>query len=72
MNIINIIEEKIKNLQKEIDEINELFDEDFDPQDWSGGNFDDCYDLGYGHGKKFGRMAAYKEILEFLLKNKAR
>ncbi|GAB6989568.1 hypothetical protein [Paenibacillus pini] len=66
MNIIDSIRIKIEALQEYIDEINEQIEEDFDPMDWSGGNFDDCYELGYSHGRKFGRMTAYKEILAIL------
>lgn len=70
MNIIEDIENKIKLLQVDIDEINDQLEDDFNPMDWSGGNFDDCYDLGYEHGKKFGRMVAYKEILNILKSEK--
>lgn len=32
-------------------------DEVFDPQDWSGGNFDDAYNMGCDHGEtQFARM----------------
>ncbi|KAF6630644.1 hypothetical protein H6F38_14550 [Paenibacillus sp. EKM208P] len=66
MSVIDSIKAKIEDLREDIIEINEQIEDDFNPMDWSGGNFDDCYDLGYGHGKKFGRMAAYKEILSIL------
>lgn len=66
--IIDHIKEKIKELQTSIDEIHKMYEEGYDPDDWSGGNFDDCYDLGSTHGKHFGEMDAYKEILSLLEK----
>jgi len=66
MNITDIINNKIDRLQEYVDEINKEIEEDFDPKDWSGGNFDDCYDMGLSHGMKRGRMIAYREILDLL------
>ena len=37
-------------------------DGDFDPQSWSGGNFDDCYYLG----REDGDIDAAREILSLL------
>ncbi|WP_083609537.1 hypothetical protein [Paenibacillus sp. P3E] len=56
----------IENLKEAIDEINEQIEGDFNPSDWSGGDFDDCYDLGYGHGKKLGRIVAFRKVLVLL------
>lgn len=36
-------------------------DEVFDPQDWSGGNFDDAYSMGCNHGEtQFARTILYE------------
>jgi|GEM_PF-3761262 len=64
--MIDILKAKIESLQEEITEINSQIESDFDPDEWSGGNFDDCYNLGFEHGEKFGRMDAYKEMLKIL------
>lgn len=37
-------------------------DEDFNPYDYSGGNFDDCYQMGLDHGDS----DAAREILSIL------
>jgi hypothetical protein len=37
--------------------------DDFNPMDWSGGNFDDCYYLGKDHD---GDIEAAREILSLL------
>ncbi|MGR6760279.1 hypothetical protein ACU1JV_00350 [Paenibacillus sp. T2-29] len=63
-----MIFEELKNtiicLQEVVDSLNAEIEENFDPSEWSGGNFDDCYELGHSHGKKVGRLAAYKEFLQ--------
>ncbi|MDR6779520.1 MULTISPECIES: hypothetical protein [Paenibacillus] len=66
MNITDVIKNKIDGLQEYVDEINNDIEDDFNPMNWSGGNFDDCYDMGLSHGRKFGRMMAYREILDLL------
>ncbi|WP_145413457.1 hypothetical protein [Paenibacillus xylanexedens] len=66
MNITDTIKNKIDRLQECVIEINRDIEEDFDPEGWSGGNFDDCYDMGLSHGMKRGRMMAYQEILDLL------
>lgn len=66
MDIIEVIKTKIDRLQEYVDEINKDIEEDFDPKDWSGGNFNDCYDMGLSHGMKRGRIMAYQEILDLL------
>ncbi|KAF6565306.1 hypothetical protein G9G63_09100 [Paenibacillus sp. EKM202P] len=62
--IIEDLKKTTMGLQEVVDSLNAEMEEDFDPSEWSGGNFDDCYELGYSHGKKVGRLAAYKEILK--------
>ncbi|KQL18827.1 hypothetical protein [Cytobacillus solani] len=61
------IEEKLDELSSEIDEIDERFEEGFDPMDWSGGNFDDAYSLGEEDGETRGSyrvLSKIKRILE--------
>lgn len=36
--------------------------DDFNPADYSGGNFDDAYSLGEGHGYNDGRYGLAQEI----------
>ncbi|MMZ63394.1 hypothetical protein D1872_256450 [compost metagenome] len=64
MSIKDELQNNIKGLQNVVDSLNAEMEENFDPSEWSGGNFDDCYGLGFSHGKKVGRLAAYKEILQ--------
>lgn len=47
----------IYNKQQEtVEEIKELYEESYDPCDWSGGNFDDAYDIGLSHGDSFAKV----------------
>ena len=50
---MKIDEQMISVLKKEADRDLPIDDEDqdFNPQDWSGGNFDDCYEMGFRHGR---------------------
>ncbi|MBE7896093.1 hypothetical protein G7L40_20665 [Paenibacillus polymyxa] len=64
MDIVEGLRNKINVLQEYVDEINQENEENYDPEDWSGGNFDDYYGLELSHGKKVGRLAAYKEFLQ--------
>ncbi|QNR65380.1 hypothetical protein IAQ67_15920 [Paenibacillus peoriae] len=66
MNMDKVLRNKIKVLQEHVDQISRENEEDYNPEDWSGGNFDDCYELGCSHGRKFGRLTAYHEILALL------
>ena len=66
MNVTEVLRNKIETLEEYVDQINQENEENYDPEDWSGGNFDDCYELGCSHGRKFGRLGAYREILAFL------
>ncbi|QSF43386.1 hypothetical protein [Paenibacillus tianjinensis] len=66
--VIKFIENKIKALQSESDQIEKKYEEDYNPSDWSGGNFDDCYSDGVSDGETFGSLQAYKTILEKLNK----
>lgn len=56
MNIDKLIETyqaRLDLIGSEIDEINEWMEDDFNPCDASGGNFDDAYYLGTEHGELF-------------------
>jgi hypothetical protein len=62
-----LILEKIKELEEEVEELNEMYGEDweeFNPCDASGGNFDDAYQLGSEHGEIFGKLALLRELLK--------
>lgn len=60
------------------DKIRELLDgtdafeapEDFNPADFSGGNFDDCYELGKEHGYEEGLQDAYIRVLKMMEESK--
>jgi len=56
------IETRLSVLEADAEEINEMLDDDFDPQDASGGNFDDAYDLGEEHGDTFGKISILEAI----------
>ncbi|PYE51463.1 hypothetical protein HUB98_05590 [Paenibacillus barcinonensis] len=66
MDIVEVLRNKIDVLQEYIDDINKDIEEDYNPEEWAGGNFDDCYEMGCSHGRRFGRMTAYHEILALL------
>lgn len=61
------VENKMYTLGAEIDEIDERFEDGFDPMDWSGGNFDDAYSIGEEDGDTRGAyrvLSKIKRILE--------
>lgn len=66
--------EKYKNrldvLRGDLKEINEMY-EDFDPMDWSGGNFDDAYNLGREHEETFKEVEMIKVFIKELEKSLA-
>lgn len=68
--MIDKIKERIKSLEEHVEGIDKMYEEGFDPDDWSGGNFDDCYDLGHGHGEYSGELRAYSNILGLLEEEK--
>lgn len=41
--------------------------EDFNPMDWSGGNFDDAYYMGTEHGEMYGKLEILNKI-DFILR----
>lgn len=51
--LIREIDYKIELLEGSIEEFEEMYGDDFNASDASGGNFDDAYDLGYEHGELF-------------------
>lgn len=62
MDIKEKIEELILKTKERIDEIEEVVDEEFNPKDASGGNFDDAYDLGHRHGHQYGKLAVLNQL----------
>lgn len=65
--LIVYVDERIDLLEAEDEEIEERYEEGFDPMDWSGGNFDDAYHLGNEDGEVSGELRVLyrvKSILE--------
>lgn len=65
------LKEQIELLKGDIEEIEEYtepkYDGDyFNPQDASGGNFDDCYQMGFEHGEKYAKLEALQDNLNIL------
>ena len=59
--LITNYQARIDALREDIDEINEFLEDDFNPCDASGGNFDDAYYMGNEHGETF---AEYRVLIE--------
>lgn len=53
-------------LKNDAEEIDEMIAEDFNPSDWSGGNFDDAYEIGTEHGEVDGKMIILRAIESIL------
>jgi len=66
--LIRLYEGRIEALQESIDEIDEIYGDDFNASDASGGNFDDAYELGDEHGSIY---AEYEAINQFIKDLKA-
>ena len=61
--IVELTEQKYKALVKRSEaEYGYASDEDFNPMDYSGGNFDDCYQMGLEHADS----ETAQEILDLL------
>lgn len=61
-----LILEKIATLEERIEELEEIYGkglEELDPSDASGGNFDDAYELGFGHGETYGQLELLYKLL---------
>jgi hypothetical protein len=64
--MIEEIKKRIEVLEAEMQEVEEWMEEDFNPSDASGGNFDDCYFMGVEHGQTEGELKALRKILKQL------
>jgi hypothetical protein len=64
--INSYIDEQLALLKAEIEEYEQRYEEDFNPMDWSGGNFDDAYYMGIEEGKVYGEFAALSKIKQML------
>jgi hypothetical protein len=62
MDIKSKIEQLMLKSKENIDEIEEVVGEDFNPMDASGGNFDDAYDMGHQHGYQYGRLSVLNQL----------
>lgn len=60
------IDEQLTGLIAEKEEIDEIVNDDFDPSDASGGNYDDAYEMGEEHGENYGRIQALIEVKAIL------
>lgn len=61
--IVELTNEEYESLQERANEkYGHEADEDFNPMDYSGGNFDDCYDIGFSHADS----ETAREILNIL------
>jgi hypothetical protein len=62
--------EKIKELiaehEADQEEIDDWMEDDFNPMDASGGNFDDCYFMGVEHGETQGALKILRGLLREL------
>ncbi|MEW4281791.1 hypothetical protein [Priestia megaterium] len=65
------IEKRLPLLEADAEEINERLEDDFDPQDYSGGNFDDAYALGEEDGDTFGKISILEAIKAIIDKGEA-
>lgn len=62
-------QELIVRLQRYIDDQSEVdtdYDDDFNPADTYGGNYDDCYYAGTRAGITYGKAVVAQEVLKFL------
>jgi hypothetical protein len=65
--IMEYIDSQLPIWEEETAEIEERMEEEFNPMDWSGGNFDDAYNLGEEAGEAFAKyevMTRIKRIIE--------
>jgi len=67
-NLIELIEQRIAILEPQEEENDAMVAENFDPADWSGGNFDDCYFMGVKDGAISGELEALYRVLGELKK----
>ncbi|UUV46248.1 hypothetical protein [Bacillus phage vB_BanS-Thrax2] len=68
--LIELIKKRIAVLEPQEEENQNIIEEDFDPQSWSGGNFDDCYFMGVKDGAISGELEALYRVLGELQKLK--
>ena len=68
--LIELIKKRIAVLEPQEEDNQNIIEEDFDPQSWSGGNFDDCYFMGVKDGAISGELEALYRVLGELQKLK--
>ncbi|UGO51016.1 hypothetical protein PQE70_gp163 [Bacillus phage vB_BanS_Nate] len=66
--LIRMIEKRIEILEPQEQENEKMIADDFDPDSWSGGNFDDCYFMGARDGAISGELHALYNVLGELKK----
>ncbi|UGO46212.1 hypothetical protein PQE74_gp129 [Bacillus phage vB_BanS_Chewbecca] len=62
-NLIQVIKERIAELEPKEEHNKKMIQEEFDPDGWSGGNFDDCYFQGVEDGQIRGELGALYRVL---------
>lgn len=55
-NLIKLIKQRISVLEPKDEHNQKMIEEDFDPDSWSGGNFDECYQMGVTDGQISGEL----------------
>ncbi|PAD91649.1 hypothetical protein [Shouchella clausii] len=65
--LLRNIKELLEDAEVAAGEIDERFPkEDYDPSSWSGGNFDDAYELGLDHGEVTGELQTLKRVIAII------
>ncbi|WP_077603648.1 hypothetical protein [Oceanobacillus sojae] len=64
--IIEKYEEKLAVITVSLEEIQEMREDDFNPADASGGNFDDAYEMGRYDGDIEGEYSALYDVVKDL------
>lgn len=63
LELIEEIKERISVLEGDEEEIDEKYEQGFDPMDWSGGNFDDAYNEGQEDGEVWAELRVLRDML---------
>jgi hypothetical protein len=66
--IIATLQSRLESVNGSIKEIDEMKEDEFNPSDWSGGNFDDAYFIGEEHGDCYATSNLLSEFIGILTK----
>lgn len=64
--LITLYKQWLEIVSVEVAQLEERRGDDFDPQDWSGGNFDDAYEMGIKDGEIYKEYEMIAEIIRKL------